>query len=140
MIMLVLFSSVAGMLLREWTGSKPATKQMLAFALSVLIAAVFDIPQVFTSMVALCELSPDAVIYDIAVPGSKVADILEQLTDHAYVLLQKPMGEDLEQASRILDICRRKHLTAGVNFQLRYAPYIMMLKEMIQHQLLHPLH
>jgi L-rhamnose-H+ transport protein len=40
MIMLVLFSSFAGLLMREWLGCRPRTLRMLVFAIVVLILAV----------------------------------------------------------------------------------------------------
>jgi L-rhamnose-H+ transport protein len=43
MIMLVLFSSVAGLVLKEWMKSNPRTIRLLTIALSVLIAAVIII-------------------------------------------------------------------------------------------------
>ena len=75
-------------------------------------------------------------IYDIAVPGSKIIDVIRQLPDQSYALIQKPMVENLEQAESILDICRKKNITAGINFQLRYAPYILMAKQMLREGLL----
>lgn len=51
--------------------------------------------------------------------------ILEQLPDGAAVLMQKPMGDTLAEAVEILRICRRKGLTAAVNFQLRWAPNML---------------
>ena len=41
------------------------------------------------------------------------------------------MGESIEEAKEILDICKAKKLTAGVNFQLRQAPYMIQLRKMI---------
>ena len=38
------------------------------------------------------------------------------------VLIQKPMGEDLDAAKRILACCRERRLVAAVNFQLRFSP------------------
>ena len=43
MIMLVLFSSLAGFIWREWTGCKPRTWVMLALALMILITAVLSL-------------------------------------------------------------------------------------------------
>lgn len=71
-------------------------------------------------------------VYDIAVPANSTADILEKLPDGAGVLMQKPMGESIEEARRILEICRRKNLTAGVNFQLRQAPYMLAARKLVQ--------
>ena len=70
-------------------------------------------------------------VFDIAVPASATASILKQLPDGAAVLMQKPMGESIEQAKEILDICHEKNLIAGVNFQLRQAPYIIAARQLI---------
>ena len=43
MIMLVLFSSLAGFIWREWTGCKPRTWIMLALALFILVGAVLSL-------------------------------------------------------------------------------------------------
>ncbi len=74
--------------------------------------------------------APNAV-FDIATPASAHLEILEQLPDERGVLLQKPMGEDLAAARSIRDLCRRKKLTAAVNFQLRYAPDVRAARKMI---------
>jgi predicted dehydrogenase len=65
------------------------------------------------------------VIFDIAVPAKNIPGILLNLPDQAAVLIQKPMGETLDEARTILHLCRRKSLTAAVNFQLRWAPAMM---------------
>jgi predicted dehydrogenase len=46
-------------------------------------------------------------------------------------LIQKPMGRDLAEATAILEICRARRLTAAVNFQLRFAPMMLALKDAI---------
>ena len=43
MIMLVLFSSLAGLLLREWQGCRGRTWSMLAAALAMLLVAVLSL-------------------------------------------------------------------------------------------------
>ncbi|MEC3908465.1 Gfo/Idh/MocA family oxidoreductase [Tamlana sp. 2201CG12-4] len=75
-------------------------------------------------------------VYDLALPASLHAEILEQLPDGASVLIQKPMGNTLAEAKQILEICQRKKLISAVNFQLRYAPYIITAREMINKGLL----
>lgn len=79
---------------------------------------------------AVAAAAPDAV-FDIATLASAHLEILEQLPDGRGVLLQKPMGDDLAAARSIRDLCRRKKLTAAVNFQLRYAPAIRAARRMI---------
>jgi predicted dehydrogenase len=61
-------------------------------------------------------------VFDIAVPASAVLDVLRTLPEDAAVLIQKPLGETLEQAEAIVALCRTKRLGAAVNFQLRWAP------------------
>jgi predicted dehydrogenase len=70
-------------------------------------------------------------IFDLATPPAAHAKVLEALPDGAAVLIQKPMGGDLAAATEILRICRRKNLTAAVNFQLRFAPMMLALKDAI---------
>jgi predicted dehydrogenase len=96
----------------------------------------FGIKQVFASPKELLKQLPANAIIDIAVPGPALIPLLEQLPDGSAVLLQKPMGEDLDTAKKILSICKEKKLNAAVNFQLRYAPYILEVKRMMAEGLL----
>jgi predicted dehydrogenase len=91
----------------------------------------FDLPRLYSSLSEAIGQSPPDAIFDIAVPGSAVLDILRQLPDNRAVLIQKPMGETLEQARAILELCQSKKLTAAVNFQMRFAPYIIAARDMI---------
>lgn len=74
---------------------------------------------------------PEAV-FDLATPPARHAEVLEALPDCATVLIQKPLGSDLEGATEILHICRDKKLVAAVNFQLRFAPMMLALKDAIR--------
>jgi predicted dehydrogenase len=78
----------------------------------------------------------DGAIFDLATPPAAHARVLEALPDGAAALIQKPMGGDLAAATEILQICRRKNLTAAVNFQLRFAPMMLALKDAIAKGLL----
>ena len=73
---------------------------------------------------------PDA-IFDLATPPSAHAAVLRQLPGGAAVLIQKPMGNTLDEATEILKICRARNLKAAVNFQLRFAPMMLALKNAI---------
>jgi predicted dehydrogenase len=70
-------------------------------------------------------------VFDMAVPGNATMAVLPQLPEGATVLLQKPMGENFAEATAILQLCQQKKLKAAVNFQLRYAPYILAAKKLI---------
>jgi predicted dehydrogenase len=74
--------------------------------------------------------SPGAV-FDVAVPGDQVVAILERLPRGAAVLIQKPMGPDLDAAHRILACCRERDLVAAINFQLRFAPGMLALHDLV---------
>ncbi len=69
------------------------------------------------------------VIFDIATSPQVHVDMLEALPDNVPVLIQKPMGLDLDVADAILAICRRKNLTAAVNFQLRFSPMMLAVRD-----------
>ncbi|WP_085026616.1 Gfo/Idh/MocA family protein [Ensifer aridi] len=70
-------------------------------------------------------------IFDLATPPVAHARVLAALPDGAAVLIQKPMGSDLAAATEILELCRKKKLKAAVNFQLRFAPMMLALKDAI---------
>jgi predicted dehydrogenase len=81
------------------------------------------VPNSFTTVKDAVGFAPADAVYDVAVPASEVLGVLSQLPDGVAVLIQKPMGETLAEATEIRDLCRRKALVAAVNFQLRYAPF-----------------
>lgn len=98
---------------------------------ALLAQELFPDASVFSSLNELLDSVNEQAIYDLALPGSAVAETLERLPDGAYVLIQKPLGETLEQAQTILEIVERKSLNAAVNFQLRWAPYTLAAKDLI---------
>jgi predicted dehydrogenase len=71
-------------------------------------------------------------VFDLATPPATHAAILSKLPLGAAVLIQKPMGSDLTAATEILTICRVRQLKAAVNFQLRFAPMMLALKDAIE--------
>lgn len=80
--------------------------------------------------------SVENAIFDLATPPAAHAKVLAALPDGAAALIQKPMGADLAAATEILKICRDKQLKAAVNFQLRFAPMVLALKDAIAKGLL----
>lgn len=96
-------------------------------------AKQFGVPKVCDTLEELVAYGQEnGAVFDVAVPANFTRGILEQLPDGAGVLMQKPMGECIEEARAILDTCHRKHLTAGVNFQLRQAPYMIAVRDLIK--------
>jgi predicted dehydrogenase len=96
------------------------------------VADAFGIPRVYASLEAAVSSAPEGAVFDVAVPASAIAEILPRLPDGAGVLIQKPMGESLEQACAIRDITGAKGLKAAVNFQLRYAPVVLGARSLIE--------
>jgi len=94
-------------------------------------AEKFSIPKVFNGLKEMIADSPANAVFDVAVPGSQTIPVLKQLPDGAAVLLQKPMGENYDEAKQILQLVQQKKMLAAINFQLRYAPYILVAKKFI---------
>lgn len=95
-------------------------------------AQAFAIPKVYTSLDEAIALAPEGAVFDVAVPAASILDILPHLPDGAGVLIQKPLGDDLTAANAICDLCAAKHLKAAVNFQLRYAPFVLAARSLIE--------
>jgi len=76
------------------------------------------------------------LIFDLAIPPSAHQKILELIPKNSAVILQKPMGSNLKEASDIVTLCHQKSLNACVNFQLRFAPMMIALKDIINKGLL----
>lgn len=111
------------------------------------VAGIFDIDaetaksvaakwntRAFKSLEEAVSVSP--AVFDLATPPKAHAEILRALPDGAAVMMQKPMGTDLSNAEEILSICVEKSLTSAVNFQMRFAPMIMLLKGLTDQGLL----
>ncbi|GAB3227655.1 Gfo/Idh/MocA family oxidoreductase [Algoriphagus aestuariicola] len=75
-------------------------------------------------------------VFDLAVPADQILSVLEKIPDHSAVLIQKPMGETLEEAQKILAVCQEKNLVAAVNFQLKFAPYMLALQDLMERGIL----
>lgn len=95
------------------------------------LAAVYDIANVFDDLDAAIAAAPENVIFDLALPASLFADTLRRLPGGSHVLIQKPMGENLEQAREVLEVCRERGLHAAINCQLRFAPFVTAARNLI---------
>lgn len=99
----------------------------------------FGVP-VGASLDALVSTHGTTPVYDIAVPPQHIIDVLRQLPDGATVLIQKPLGRSLEEAKAIVALCEQKRLIAAVNFQLRFAPNILALRDALERDLIGNIH
>jgi predicted dehydrogenase len=81
-------------------------------------------------------LATDGAIIDLATPPSAHRSVLERVPPGSHVLIQKPMGSDLDEATAILSVCRERRLVAAVNFQLRFAPMMLAVRDALDRGLL----
>jgi predicted dehydrogenase len=93
------------------------------------VAREFSIPTIFPTLDAAAAV--EGAVFDIAVPADQILSILAQLPRGAGVLIQKPMGPDLAAATAIRNCCRDRALIAAVNFQLRFAPNVLELRDLL---------
>ena len=99
---------------------------------AAMMAETFGIPRLYRSLSEAIKKAPADAVFDIAVPGSAIAEILHEIPRGRAVLIQKPMGEDFAAAQEILAICRERDLVAAINFQLRFAPFIIAARDIIE--------
>lgn len=95
------------------------------------LAREFSLPSPRPTLAETVAGAPPNAVFDVAVPAAALEQVLPALPDGAPVLIQKPFGENLAEARRLLALCRRKRLKAAVNFQLRYAPCVAAARGLI---------
>lgn len=98
------------------------------------VAQEFGIPRVFGSLAEA--VGTPGAIFDVAVPPEHILGILQQLPPHSAVLIQKPMGRNLEEARLIRQVCRERQLVAALNFQLRFSALMLALRDALRRGLL----
>lgn len=96
------------------------------------LAKKYHIKQVSSTLREAINAAPQNAVFDVAVPASAIMDILPHLPKGATILIQKPLGSNLKEAKAIRDLCRKKQFTTAVNFQMRYAPYVLGAKSLIE--------
>jgi predicted dehydrogenase len=87
------------------------------------------IPRVFGSLQEA--LMQTDVVFDLAVPAGEIAPMLRKVPRGATILIQKPMGRTLAEARTIARIVRARDLVAAVNFQLRFSPNVLALRDLL---------
>jgi predicted dehydrogenase len=92
-------------------------------------AQEFAVPHVFPTLDEASRF--EGAVFDVAVPGDQILGVLPRLPRGAGVLVQKPMGENLAAARQILAVCRDHDLAAALNFQLRFSPNVLALRDLL---------
>ena len=104
------------------------------------LASERGIPRTFSSVAEAVRFAPADAVFDVAVPASQLVHILPQFNSGATILMQKPMGETLEEALLIRNLCRKKGFIAAVNFSLRYSPNNLAIVSLANAGLLGEIH
>ena len=100
------------------------------------LADDWSLDQVFQSLELAVSAGDTNVVYDLATPPDAIAGILAQLPANSAVLIQKPMGRDLDDARAIRQIAGDRNLKAAVNFQLRFSPMMLAATDAISRGLI----
>ena len=100
------------------------------------LASDFGLSHTYATLEEAVADNGTEAIYDIATPPHVIAGIVENLPGGAAALIQKPMGADQAQAREIRDICRTRKLKSAINFQLRFSPMMMAVKDAVGRGLL----
>lgn len=100
------------------------------------VAKTFNIPNVYDSVEDMIADAPENTVFDLTLMPNQFVSTLELLPNGATVLIQKPMGDYYEQTLEILEVCRKKELKAAINCQMRFAPYVMAAKYLIDQGLI----
>jgi predicted dehydrogenase len=96
------------------------------------LAADYNIANVYDSIEELIAAAPENAVFDLTLMPAQFVPTLEMLPDRAAVLIQKPMGDSLSDGMAILEVCRRKQLIAAINCQLRFAPFVIAARNLIE--------
>ncbi|MBK7644250.1 MAG: Gfo/Idh/MocA family oxidoreductase [Planctomycetes bacterium] len=81
-------------------------------------------------------LALPGALFDLALPPGALFETVAQLPRGSFALLQKPLGLDLADATRIRGACRERGITAAQNFQLRFSPAMLALADALERGLL----
>lgn len=96
------------------------------------VAKQWNIPHVYNNLTEACTPSSNEnIIYDLAIPSIQIVPTLQHMPRNSHALIQKPMGERLMDSHAIVKKCQERNIRGSINFQLRYAPYILALKDAI---------
>src|SRR5690606_9320614 len=100
------------------------------------LAREYGIRNTYDNLETAIQESPPDTVFDITLMPAQFIDTLSKLPNGSAVLIQKPMGDSIDQSKAILELCREKNLVAAVNCQLRQAPFVNAARYMISEGLL----
>jgi predicted dehydrogenase len=79
----------------------------------------------------LARCASEGGVLDLALPPAALPSVLGRIPGGTAVLMQKPFGRTLAEATALRDIARARDLRCVVNFQLRHAPVVREARSLI---------
>ena len=101
-----------------------------------LLAQEFDVARVFESLDEAIEKSGTLLLYDIALPPAAVLPTVSELPKGSVALIQKPIGENLDETRRIISALDSRNIIAATNFQLRFTPSMLAIQDAVRRGIL----
>lgn len=95
------------------------------------LADLHGIEKVSTDIDETIEQAPSDAVFDVALMPAQFGWVLDKIPKGRAVLIQKPLGDSLDEARALRDICHRRQLVAAVNVQMRFAPYVRAARSLI---------
>jgi predicted dehydrogenase len=93
------------------------------------LAADFDVPVVHETLDSALQACGADGIFDLALPPAAILDTVEKLPHGSVALIQKPLGPDGAAARKIVSALDARSITAATNFQLRYTPSMLAIRD-----------
>lgn len=100
------------------------------------LAADFDIPAVHETLDAALDACGTGGVFDLALPPAAILPTVERLPRGGVALIQKPLGPDGATARRIVGALDARSITAATNFQLRFTPSMLAIRDAARRGLL----
>jgi predicted dehydrogenase len=126
----------AGGIVRD--GHLPAYRKM-----GLPVAGIFDVNEETAralardfSVLTVHKTLDDAIagcgtegLFDLALPPAAILHTVERLPPSSTALIQKPLGADLATARKIVATLDARSITAATNFQLRFTPSMLAIRD-----------
>lgn len=93
------------------------------------LAADFDVPVVHETLDQALAACGTSGVFDLALPPAAILPTVEKLPEGSVALIQKPLGSDGASARRIVDALDARSITAATNFQLRFTPSMLAIRD-----------
>lgn len=101
-------------------------------ARSTALASTIGDATGFPSLAALVDACGAANgVYDLALPPQALGAVLGALPAGSTVVMQKPFGRDLAEATALLEAIETRGIRGCVNLQLRHAPVVTALRRLL---------